>query len=202
MSTPFADTLKKLRTEADLSQRELAARMYVTRSTVARWESGSRLPDAVMIARLADCLGVEMSMLLTAAAESDESPNVILVDDRKVILSGGLPVLEEVIPHATVVGFTRPAEAIAYAMENQIALAILDIELGKTSGLDLCRTLLDINPTTNVVFLTAYEEYSLDAWSTGASGFMVKPITAEGIREQLAHLRHPFYVGGTIECSI
>lgn len=196
MNALFADTLRKLRAERELSQRDLAQQMYVTRSTVARWENGSRLPDAVMMSRLAQCFGVDVSVLLSAAAESDESPNVILVDDRKVILTGGLPVLEEAMPSATVVGFTRPSEAIEYAKGNQIALAFLDIELGNASGLDLCRTLLEINPRTNVVFLTAYAEYSLDAWSTGASGFMVKPISQEGVREQLAHLRYPFSAGG------
>ena len=52
MNRQFAETLKKLRTSKGLSQRELAERMFVNRSTVARWESGSRLPDAVMISRL------------------------------------------------------------------------------------------------------------------------------------------------------
>ena len=192
MNALFADTLKKLRAERGLSQRELATRMYVTRSTVARWENGSRLPDAVMMSRLAEGLGVDVGTLLSAATESDEVPNVIMVDDRKIILAGGLPVLEEVMPNATVVGFTRPAEAIEYAKGNRVSLAFLDIELGNVNGLDLCRALLEINPRTNVVFLTAYAEYSLDAWGTGASGFMVKPITQEGVREQLERLRYPF----------
>ena len=199
MNTLFAETLKKLRTENGLSQRDLAKQIYVARSTVARWENGSRLPDAAMLSRLARCLGVDGGVLLSAATESDEAPNVIMVDDRKVILSGGLPVLEEVMPNATIAGFTRPAEAVEYARDNRVALAFLDIELGKTSGFDLCRTLLDINPRTNVVFLTAYAEYSLGAWGTGASGFMVKPITPEGVREQLEHLRHPFTTGGAGE---
>lgn len=199
MNTLFAETLRRLRTERGLSQRELAKRMYVTRSTIARWENSSRLPDAAMISRVAQCLGVEVSALLSAAAESDESPNVIMVDDRKIVLSGGLPVLEEVLPNATIVGFTRPSEAVEYSRGSRVALAFLDIELGKTSGLDLCRTLLGINPRTNVVFLTAYAEYSLDAWSTGASGFMVKPITPEGVREQLEYLRYPFSTGSAGE---
>lgn len=196
MNALFADTLRKLRSEAGLSQRELAKRMYVSRSTIARWENGSRLPDAVMLSRLAQCLGVDVGDLLSAAAESDEAPIVIMVDDRKIILAGGLPILEEVMPHATVVGFTRPSEALEYARVNRVALAFLDIELGKTSGFDLCRALIDINPRTNVVFLTAYAEYSLDAWDTGASGFMVKPITQEGVRKQLELLRYPFSTGG------
>ena len=36
MGMLFAETLRKLRTESGLSQRELAGRVYVTRSTVAR----------------------------------------------------------------------------------------------------------------------------------------------------------------------
>ena len=82
-----------MRTEKGLSRQELADKMYVTRSTVARWESGSRLPDAAMIYRLATVLSADIDMLLSAAAQSDECPNVILVDDNKIILSGSLPIL-------------------------------------------------------------------------------------------------------------
>ena len=127
-------------------------------------------------------------------AVSDECPNVIMVDDRKLILTGGLPVLADVLPNATVTGFTDADEAVEYAKSNRVALAFLDIELRNKSGLDLCRDLLSINPHTNVVYLTAYGNYSLDAWGTGASGFMLKPITPEGVREQLKHLRYPFYI--------
>ena len=82
---------------------------------------------------------------------------------------------------------------------NQIALAVLDIELGTASGLDLCRELLKINPRTNVVFLTAYADYSLDAWKTKASGFLLKPLTLEDVKEQLKMLRYPFSMGGADE---
>ena len=197
MGMLFAENLKELRTKANLSQRELAERMFITRSTVAHWESGRRLPDASMIFRLAECLDVNVSDLLSAAAESDDCPNVIMVDDSKIVLTGGLPILGTALPNATVIGFTNPSQAIEYAKSNRVALAFLDIELGAVSGLDLCRTLLDINPHTNVVFLTAYREYSIDAWSTGASGFMIKPITVEGVQAQLQNLRHPFSLGGS-----
>ena len=134
MSMLFEETLRKLRTEIGLSQAQLGERMYVARSTVARWENGSRLPDAVMITRLSACLGVDVNTLLSAAAESDESPNVIMVDDRKIILTGGLPVLEAVMPNAAITGFTRPLEALEYARANRVALAFLDIEMGRPSG--------------------------------------------------------------------
>ena len=195
----FAKTLRNMRSEKGLSQRKLAEQMYVTRSTIARWENGSRLPDATMIARLSKVLDVDIDTLLSAAAESDESPNIIMVDDNKAILSDGLAVLEEVVPNATIMGFIWPQEAIDYARSNPVALAVLDIELGTASGLDLSRKLLEINPRTNVVFLTAYPDYALDAWDTDASGFMVKPLTADRVREQLGKMRYPFMVGGSDE---
>ena len=196
MNQFFSETLRKIRDEKGLSRQELADKMYVTRSTVTRWETGIRLPDAVMIARLSEVLGTDINLLLSAAAQSDEYPNVIMVDDRKLILTGGLPILEEVFPNATVTGFTDAAEAVEYAKVNRVALAFLDIELRDISGLEVCRELLKINPRTNVMYLTAYIGYAFDAWSTGASGFMLKPLTSEGIREQLQNLRYPFRTGG------
>ena len=196
MSILFAETLRKLRTGKNLSQRELAERLYVTRSTIARWESGSRLPDALMITRLAKSLETDVNLLISAAVEIEEAPNVIMVDDRKIFLSGALPILKEVLPNAIITGFTRPTEVIEFAKANRIALAFLDIEMGKMNGFELCRTLLEINPRTNIVYLTAYIEYSFDAWSTGASGFLLKPITPENVRLQLKNLRYPFSLGG------
>lgn len=196
MSKMFAENLKQIRMERNISQRELADRLFVTRSTVARWESGDRLPDADMIYQLAECLTVNVDRLLGAARKSYERPNIIMVDDNKIILSGGLPVLEKALPSATITGFAVPSQAIEYAKENPVALAFLDIELGASSGFDLCKTLLEINPKTNIIFLTAYGEYSIDAWSTGASGFIVKPISLEAVQMQLKLLRHPFSFGG------
>ena len=82
--------------------------------------------------------------------------------------------------------------------KKRISLAFLDIELGKTNGLDLCKKVLEINPRTNIIFLTAYVEYSFEAWSTGASGYLLKPITAENLRAQLKNLRYPLLAEGEI----
>ena len=199
MNVLFAETLRKLREEKGLSQKQLGELLFVNHSTIARWENASRLPDTTMIVRLAKCLQVDVNELFRLANESEESPNVIMVDDSRVILSDGLAVMSEVLPNATITGFMWPQEAIEYAKANRIALAVLDIELGVASGLDLCRTLLDINPRTNIVFLTAFADYSLNAWETSASGFLLKPLTAEGVREQLKKLRYPFSAGGADE---
>ncbi len=191
MSIHFGETLKKLRTQKGLSQQELADTVFVTRSTVARWENGSRMPDARMLPLLAGSLGVNVDTLLNAEIQASESPVVIWVEDINTILKGGIPVIERTIPGAKVIGFTRPSEAVEYAKTHRVSLAILDVELGSASGLDLCQKLLEINPRTNVIYLTAYVDYSFDAWGTGASGFMLKPITEESLNEQLKKLKYP-----------
>ncbi|MBR1606871.1 MAG: response regulator [Clostridia bacterium] len=192
MSQTFADALRQLRVQKGLTQQQLAKELFVDRSSVAHWESGRRVPDAMMLSRLAEALEVDVSVLVSAAAEREgETPCVILVDDERIVLTGGLPILEGALPKAEVRAFIRPSDALAFARENRVDLAFLDIEMGKVSGLTLCRELLAINPRCNVIFLTAYMDYSIDAWSTGASGFMVKPLLPEKIKKQLALLRYP-----------
>ena len=196
MSYLFSETLRKLREEKGFTQTELAKKLFVNHSTINRWESGTRLPDATMIVRLADCLGADSNMLFSLAAKSEESPNIIIVDDSKPIVTEGVNVLAKIMPDATITGFIWPREAIEYAKANRVALAILDIELGTASGLDLCQTLLDINPRTNIMFLTAYADYAIDAWKTAACGFLLKPLTPEDVKDQLKKLRYPFSMGG------
>lgn len=196
VNSSFSETLRKLREERGLSQKQLGKQMFVNQSTIARWENGTRLPDAAMITRLAKCLGVDVNALFQLVAQSEGSPNIIIVDDNRVILSGSVAVLEEAMPNATITGFILPEEAIEYAKINPVAMAFLDIELGSDNGLDLCRKLLDINPCSNIVFVTAYMDYSFEAWKTMAIGFILKPLTLESVREQLGKLRYPFATGG------
>ena len=190
MNEIFAETIRQLRMDKGMSQIQLADQMFVTHSTISRWEAGSRMPDAVMISRLAKCLGTNTETLFSLISE-EETLNIIMVDDESIILSGGMPVLEEVFPNANISGFIRPSEALSYAQQNPVALAFLDIEMGKHNGLEVCKELQQIRPQTNVIFLTAYLDYSLDAWKTGASGFIIKPITAAEVRDQLSRLRFP-----------
>ena len=196
MNTLFADTLRKLRTKKGLSQNQLARAMAVNRSTISKWESGSRLPDAAMITHLSRVLEVDVGTLFSSASKSDVAMRIIMVEDNEPILTYSLLILEEVVPNAMITGFYWPQEAIEYAKANRVDLAILDIELGKASGLDLCHRLLEINPCTRVVYLTAYPDYALGAWDTDACGFMVKPLTPESVRRQLKKLHYPFFEGG------
>ena len=189
MERGFGEVLRRLRTDRGLSQQQLADCLFVDRSSIARWENGKRVPDLTVLARLAEALGVELEELLRSA-EVHEAPRVLLVDDERIILTGGIPLLEALLPGAAITGFTNPLEALDYARAHPVSIVFLDIEMGQLSGLDLCRDFLRINPTTNVVFLTAYMEYSYDAWDTGACGFLLKPMDPDAVRSVLARLPH------------
>lgn len=191
MTTSFGETLRRLRTEKGLSQQQLAVRLHMERPSVANWEAGRRMPDAATVHQIAEALSVDSSALLSAADDSGEAPNVLLVDDEPLIVTGGIPVLQEAMPNANVVGFTKPSQALAFFSENPVALAFLDIELGRTSGLELCREMLRLRPRTNVIYLTAFREYAFDAWDTGACGYLLKPLETETVRAQLSRLRYP-----------
>ena len=191
MANHFGETLCRLRAEKGLSQQQIANRLHVTRSAVANWEIGPRLPNAAMISQIARVLNADAALLLAAADESHDVPNVLLVDDSPIALEGGLPVLREALPGANVVGLASPAEAVRYFKGNPVALALLDINMGRTNGLDLCQELLQIRPNANIAFITAYPEYSLDAWSTDACGFILKPLEAEAVRKLIPKLRYP-----------
>lgn len=198
MKDSFADKLKRLRMNRGLTQQQLASRMYVDRSSVARWENGSRFPDMVLIIRLAKCLGVEAGELISDGAVSVHVPRVILVDDEKPILLGELRVLEKALAGAEIEGFTRPSEALEYARAYPVNLAFLDIEMGRISGFELCEQLVKLNSSTNVVYLTAWPNHSLKAWETNACGFLLKPPMEADILAMLRKLRHPIpnFAGG------
>lgn len=70
----FSEKLKKLRAEKGVSQSELAEKIYVSRSAVAKWENGLGLPSGESLALLAEFFGVEKSELLSDV----ETANVIV----------------------------------------------------------------------------------------------------------------------------
>lgn len=191
MKIPFAEALRRARMEIGLSQKQLASRLFVDRSSIAGWETGRRIPDALMVSRLSECLGIDVGALLNATENDTEKPVVIVVDDDKIILSGTMSELEQAMPGAVIVGFSNPYDALEYVKTGTAALAFLDIETGTLGGMELCGKLLQINPHINVIYLTAYAEYSFDAWSTGACGFMLKPLNKEDVEFQLTRLRYP-----------
>lgn len=191
MALGLGETLRWLRIKKGLTQQQLANKLHIERTSLANWETGRRFPDVSKVSQIADALDVSPSVLLSPAEDLHDSPNIILVDDERIILNECLSVLQEAAPGAAITGFTSPSGARTYAKNHPLDAAFLDIDLGMTSGLDLCRDLLRIRPRTNVVYLTGYKEYSYEAWDTGACGFLLKPLIVEDVRRQFSNLRYP-----------
>ena len=77
----LADNIKALRKQKGYSQETLAQQLNVVRQTVSKWEKGLSVPDAEMLARLAELFEVPVSTLLDSAvpelaAEPDSSAEV------------------------------------------------------------------------------------------------------------------------------
>jgi DNA-binding LytR/AlgR family response regulator len=121
----------------------------------------------------------------------------LIVDDSKLASASLVKALSRVDPEASCELAYTARQAFEIMADESFDVVFLDIEMPGINGLEVARRLRRHSPKTNVVFVTGYPEYALDAWRTGASGFMLKPITAEGVREQLSQLRYPFLTGDT-----
>lgn len=116
---------------------------------------------------------------------------IIAVDDEKLALDTLVDSIGKTVPEAKTVGFRRPEEALAYACENSCDIAFLDIKMRGMTGLELARRLKDIRGDINIIFVTGYSEYSLDAFRLYASDYLLKPATPDAVGQALAHLRTP-----------
>ena len=75
----FDEKLKLLRLSKNLTQEQLAEKLLVTRSAVARWENGNGLPDLESMLELGKFFNVTISELL-----SDDDYNKIVSKQTKI----------------------------------------------------------------------------------------------------------------------
>ena len=64
MFTDFPKRLRSFRVKEGLTQKELAKRIGVDRTTISKYEAGDRMPDVEKAFRLAECLKVSIDDLL------------------------------------------------------------------------------------------------------------------------------------------
>jgi DNA-binding NtrC family response regulator len=90
----------------------------------------------------------------------------------------------------TVHTFTEEEEAIAFAGDNHIDLAILDIKLKKMSGIQVLEQLKKVSPSMKVIMLTGYPtiETAREAIELGAGEYCVKPIDKTELEEKVAEV--------------
>ncbi len=83
MDKAFGELLKKIRTEKLLSQQQLADKVFVNRCSIANWENGRRVPDLVILTRIARVLNVDISIFTNALDNNENLPEVIIVDNKR-----------------------------------------------------------------------------------------------------------------------
>jgi DNA-binding NtrC family response regulator len=83
--------------------------------------------------------------------------------------------------------FTEEDEAINFAKEHKIDLAILDIKLKKMSGVEVLGLLKESTPDMHAIMLTGYPtvETAREAISLGADEYCVKPIDRDELEEKV-----------------
>ncbi len=83
--------------------------------------------------------------------------------------------------------FTEEDEAIVFAKENKVDLAILDIKLKKMSGVDVLAKMKEATPAMHAIMLTGYPtvETAREAISLGADEYCVKPIDRDELEEKV-----------------
>ena len=141
MNSEFSKILKKKRDEMGISQETLAKKLFVTKAAVSHWEKGNRIPDIDMVIKIAKCLDIDISVLMS---DGNETPNVIIVDDDKIILKGGIPIIKSVIPNASVIGFTHPSKAIEYAKKIRLLLPFWTLSLAIQADLSCAAPFLKL----------------------------------------------------------
>lgn len=117
--------------------------------------------------------------------------NIIAVDDEKFALDTLVDSIKKSVAEARVHGFRNSEEARDFVRENGCEIAFLDIKMRGMTGLELARQLKDIQEDINIIFVTGYSEYSLDAFRLYASDYLLKPATPDAVRQALGHLRTP-----------
>lgn len=103
----------------------------------------------------------------------------IIVDDDPIMGVHTDKELQDMPQIELLAHFENPEEALTFAKENQIELAILDIEMPQMNGIELSRRLRNINPDTAVIFLTAHEDFAMEAIRNRATAYVLKPYSVE-----------------------
>ena len=117
---------------------------------------------------------------------------ILLVDDEQLQLmrleNEVKKVFDEEVEIST---YLNPLEALKDNKDNKFDIAFLDIEMPGLNGVDLAKALKKINPLINIIFVTAYDNYALEAYRVHASGYLSKPVSASKIKEEVDSLRYP-----------
>ena len=116
---------------------------------------------------------------------------ILAIDDERRALNTLIQAIQSAVPDASVEGFSAVEDSLEYARNNKVDVAFLDIQMPEMNGLLFAMTLKEINSKTNIVFVTGYSQYAIDAMELHPSGYIMKPVTKEKVEHEFDNLRYP-----------
>lgn len=114
-------------------------------------------------------------------------PTALIAEDEPLMRERLKEKLAEVWPELEIVAEAEDGEqALALYAEHQPQLAFLDIRMPGMTGLDVAAA---IGGGCHVVFITAYDQYALQAFDAGAVDYLLKPIETERLQTAVERIR-------------
>jgi two-component SAPR family response regulator len=112
---------------------------------------------------------------------------ILTLDNESLALESLNNAVRAAEPGALLKSFTRASEALAALEKDHYRpdVAFLDIEMPGMTGIELAGRIRKASPGTWLIFVTGYSQYALEAFNVHASGYLLKPVTKEDIREEL-----------------
>ncbi len=113
------------------------------------------------------------------------SVSIVVADDHEVVRAGFAALLDTQ-PDFTVLGTASDgAEAVQISRELRPDVILMDVRMPGTDGIEATRQLTGATGGPRVIILTTFDldEYVYDALCAGASGFLLKDVTAERLFE-------------------
>jgi len=112
----------------------------------------------------------------------------VLVDDERPALRG-LEYLLKRYSGISIIGiFTNPLTAIDEIGRLQPQVVFLDINMPQLRGIDAASLILESSPDTDIVFVTAFDEYAIEAFELHALDYILKPIAPERLQKTIDRL--------------
>jgi DNA-binding LytR/AlgR family response regulator len=114
----------------------------------------------------------------------------IVAEDETLLRKALLEQLGKAWPELRIVAECEDgASALEAIAEHRPDVAFLDIRMPGLTGLDVAAALPEISPATQVVFVTAYDQYAIDAFERGAIDYLLKPIAADRLAATVQRLQ-------------
>lgn len=113
---------------------------------------------------------------------------VIIVDDERLAIEVLARLLTRLGGVEIVGRYTNPKLALAEMENLEVDVAFLDMEMGEVQGLALAEELLIKFPHVEVVFVTAYSQYALEAFDVSAIDYLLKPVSIDRLQKTLKKL--------------